>query len=438
MKQCLVLLISAMCIAIGLLGSAAAQGAITVSFSNTFVDGATTYLMPGNTTITFTTSIVTAPVNGGTNGFRIWVPEGGVFGPVSGSFPLQPGWDGGCFANHLSCDGIGADTVGFGGFAIVGSGLPVGTHVYYTAALSVPTALAEKQLCIDTAFYPMGGVWLWSTDFGDIVPDWYDQPYCLTIYGCAPGKLFSNWPEATLTYDHCGLATYDFNTPDEATGLAAYTLGGGPGSVDPVTGVWSYQPGLADVGQVHSVGIMAYGCSYRQFDVMFTNQAPTVTCQGPLIIGVGVPFSITIAKNNIDCDSGTFSFAGVNPQPAGEYAIDPNTGAFSFTAAPEDEMQVYEFLLQYTDGVLSAQCVQQIQPLDLFACCDLRGDIDKSGTGPNVADLTRFVNIFFRGMGPFPCDAEADVNSDYERNVSDLTYIVNFLFRGGPAPVPCP
>lgn len=418
--------------------SVIAQDRVTVSFSNTWQNGATTYLMPGNTTITFTTSIFTAPVKGGTNGFRIWIPEGGAFGPVSGSFPAQPGWDGGCFANHLSCDGIGADTVGFGGFAIVGSGLPVGTNVYYTASLNVPADLAEKHLCIDTAFYPPGGVWLWSTDGGDVVPDWYDQPYCLTIYGCAPGKLFSNWPEATLTYDHCGLATYDFDTPDEANGLAAYTMMGGPGSVDPVTGVWSYQPSLADVGQVRTISISAYGCDAWGFDVAFTNQAPTITCKAPVICGVGVPFSTTISKNDVDCDNGTFSIVEVNPQPAGPHSIDATTGVLSFTAAPADAMQDFAFTVQYSDGKLNAACIQHIQPIDQGTCCQLRGDIDGNGSGPNVSDLTMFVNVLFRGMGPFRCEDEADVNDDQFLNVSDLTFLVDYLFRDGPEPYPCP
>jgi hypothetical protein len=63
------------------------------------------------------------------------------------------------------------------------------------------------------------------------------------------------------------------------------------------------------------------------------------------------------------------------------------------------------------------------------------GDVDGSGSDPNVADLTYLVDYLFRGGPPPPVMQAADVNSDTNVNVADLTYLVDYLFRGGPEPV---
>lgn len=73
-----------------------------------------------------------------------------------------------------------------------------------------------------------------------------------------------------------------------------------------------------------------------------------------------------------------------------------------------------------------------------IACCYLRGDVNHDGAGPNILDLTYFVDFLNRGGLPPPCKGEADVNDDGNVNVIDLTYIVDILFRSGPPPVPCP
>jgi len=69
-------------------------------------------------------------------------------------------------------------------------------------------------------------------------------------------------------------------------------------------------------------------------------------------------------------------------------------------------------------------------------CCQLRGDVDTSGT-INVSDLTYLVALLFQG-GPQPaCADEGDVDGSGVINVSDLTYLVASLFQGGPPPPAC-
>jgi len=78
--------------------------------------------------------------------------------------------------------------------------------------------------------------------------------------------------------------------------------------------------------------------------------------------------------------------------------------------------------------------------IDAPSCCRIRGDIDHSGSGPDIADLVYLVAYMFNGGPPPPCMEEADINGDglAVPDISDLVYLVAYMFQGGPAPVPCP
>ncbi len=74
------------------------------------------------------------------------------------------------------------------------------------------------------------------------------------------------------------------------------------------------------------------------------------------------------------------------------------------------------------------------------SCCQLRGDIDHSGAGPDIGDLTYMVTYMFQDGPPPACMAEANVNeADAEfPDISDLIDLVSFMFQGGEDLVPCP
>lgn len=80
-------------------------------------------------------------------------------------------------------------------------------------------------------------------------------------------------------------------------------------------------------------------------------------------------------------------------------------------------------------------------------CCDLRGDINHDGTGPDISDLVFLVTFMFQGGSEPPCEtpagsgyyAEADMNGDSTGpDISDLVHLVTYMFQNGPPPVPCP
>lgn len=72
-------------------------------------------------------------------------------------------------------------------------------------------------------------------------------------------------------------------------------------------------------------------------------------------------------------------------------------------------------------------------------CCELVGDVNHDGTGPDIADLVYLVSFMFQNGPPPPCLEEADINGDGSGpDIADLVHFVNYMFQGGPPPVPCP
>jgi len=372
-------------------GLANAQDACTVSDpAGSWDDGGVIKVKP-NADITWTVhmTIATDVVKGGTNGFEVYLSDSDL-GPIdaAGTFTaltytllvdMTPWWDGGFFFNPFGNDGVGADTIGFGGFSLFKPGIPVGTDEdFYTITTQVSDADEGRFLCIDSAWYPPGGAWLWSTNSGNQFPYW-NGPLCWEIktQPNAPA-VFTNCPVGIQSFDHCAIASYDFNgeDPDPVQCPAGggdpnsvtYSMVSGPGAIDASTGVWTYQPSLADVGAVMQVEVRVEDfCgagSNCTMDVQFTNTAPTIACQGLKKVGKGNSIDVQITGDDVDCDPGSYSVVSVNPPPTGSYSIDPNTGVLTFNSAdPEDGGVTFAFEVAYGDGDLSATCTQQIEVL---------------------------------------------------------------------------
>jgi hypothetical protein len=76
----------------------------------------------------------------------------------------------------------------------------------------------------------------------------------------------------------------------------------------------------------------------------------------------------------------------------------------------------------------------------IFNCCQIRGDVNRSGANPDIADLVYFVSYMFQAGPPPPCMNSADINGDDGDvpDISDLVCLVTYMFQSGPAPAPCP
>ncbi len=124
-------------------------------------------------------------VVGFTNGFRIYSPGGAHWGGLAADTTGIGGSmvDIGPYFTYLSNDGSGADTVGFGGVRITASGIPDGFDGdgIKISIGPISSSYAGSTICIDSAFYPSAGQWLWVlADQTNVIPEW-GGPYCWTI-----------------------------------------------------------------------------------------------------------------------------------------------------------------------------------------------------------------------------------------------------------------
>ena len=145
-------------------------------------------------------------IAGMTNGFKVYSPEGADWNSTVGTTMPDHPWDSWfdlTFSiNPFSCDGSGADTVGFGGSRLFSTGLPSGfDDTAYTITIG-PIASSEtgKMICLDSSWYPPTNRWKWTAGAsGDFYPVW-GGPYCWTIGAAvaAPitfrGNLYYNDP----------------------------------------------------------------------------------------------------------------------------------------------------------------------------------------------------------------------------------------------------
>ena len=319
---------------------------------------------------------------GTTNGFQIYSPTGLTIeiDPDTAKTnwnwdnPLSTYWDGGIFVN-LFQGGV-EDTVGFGNFRIMAPGFPDGNSmVAFKITLPISCADVGQQVCIDSAFYPPGGSWLWSTTAGSFVPDW-DGPHCYWIAKVPnlPPQI-TNCPGA-LGGDHCDVMTFDFDALDPEADPFTFSLNSGPGMIDPNTGVWSYAPVLADVGVSLAIQVDAkdgFGTGAPcDVNLTFTNQAPALTdgCGDVVFVGMGNTALHQMSADAVDCDPFVYSYTVV-PTPVGAIGIDPNTGLITFdTDAPGDGNIDYVVTVTVDDGNMSSSCdmtfsVLSVEPFEV-------------------------------------------------------------------------
>ncbi len=125
-------------------------------------------------------------VTGFSNAFKLWTHRNGEYtdnfepGIFAFTGTITEGMmDGGVFESCYSWDGIGVDTCKFGGFAMFGTGLPVGfSEIVLT--ISISGLVPGDTLCIDSSYAPPGSVWNWSTNIGNQDPHW-PGPYCYHV-----------------------------------------------------------------------------------------------------------------------------------------------------------------------------------------------------------------------------------------------------------------
>ena len=128
-------------------------------------------------------------LGGYTNGFRIYSPTGATWNATSGASTgaILADMINNQYINAFSVDGLGADTIGFGGFQVLRTGIPNGFSApcWYINIGPIPFPGDSQTICIDSSFYRPAGLWKWSViPSADFFPDW-DGPHCFTIMDCS-------------------------------------------------------------------------------------------------------------------------------------------------------------------------------------------------------------------------------------------------------------
>lgn len=366
--------------------------------AGTYEEGGVTYVNT-DVPVTFTMMLAVDPsdpanIYGVTNGWTVYLTDGGGT-PLANALSLTAytvkvldeayidaagfgtgfGFDGGQPATEFF-DGTSPEMLGVAGFNFFKEGLPSGLTVadYVTITTSTfPKAEYDgvgNQLCIDSAFYPPGGYWLWSdSDPKDREPFW-GGPYCWTIKSqLDPPPVFVNCGDVPVTaVDHCSAFSFTFVGEDSGPGAAGVTYGmvSGPGDIDPVTGTYTLAGSMALVGSPIDITVEVIDAIGQTdecaFQVTFSNQAPTITCLGDFTMGVNTSSTLQLSAGDPDvCDTAnlTFSIAGVTPVPEGAYSITAD-GALTFEPTVNDEA-VFTFDIVVTDGNLTATCQQVIE-----------------------------------------------------------------------------
>jgi len=186
-----------------------------------------------------------------TLGHRLYSPDGATWSVpvIEAAAPnLAMYWDLGVFTNQFGCDGVSPDTLSFSGIKLFQSGLPFGFSApVYKISFEVDVSQVGKTICVDSSWFPPGGIWDWLLGSGDIAPDW-GGPYCFEIVPCC--------------YDQTGDANLDGSVNvGDISYLVEYLFQGGPLVCEGTASVDGRLSGsLVNVADLtHFVGFMFQG-----------------------------------------------------------------------------------------------------------------------------------------------------------------------------------
>ncbi len=229
---------------------------------------------------------------------------------------------------------------------------PDGDDVTFTL-LSGPEGMTQD---------PVTGVISWQTtsaDAGsyDVVVEASDpygasttQRYQLVVVEQVP--VITTDPEALALTDQAYAYDVDAFDPQPDDTLT-YSLTESPAgmSIDPLIGLISWQPGIAEIGPHNvTVRVTDTGGYYSEQNYTLSveetppNEAPTITSQAPAAASVGSFYSYSPSATDPDGDPVTFSLIKV---PNGVQMFDGKTITWWPTA---DQVTQHDFILEASDG----------------------------------------------------------------------------------------
>jgi|GEM_PF-4935418 len=310
-------------------------------------------------------------IDASTNGFQVWTHSGGAYTDNFSAITYDKypwGWfwiylgTGGLVFNDYGVDGVGADTIGFGGTrGVGGTGIVDGTDSLCWWVATTPSADGDT-LCIDSAFYPPGGEWLWSTTGGLVNPDW-GGPYCFHVHDTTtqvnnPPVLAPIGPQSTT--ENVQL-TFDVSASDVESipTLTTSTLPGGANFTDndDGTGNFTWVPNF-DQANVYYVTFIASDGELADSEVVEitvnnTNRPPEIDPVADTIIDECDILDLAFSATDPDGDS--ISLGIVETLPDNMTFTDHGDSTAELTFAPDfDQAGTYPLTLYAADSLDSA------------------------------------------------------------------------------------
>lgn len=348
----------------------------------------------------------------------------------------------GLLVTMKNTDGISPDTIMIGGVAMTG-GLPTGPLEHLFSIYFTPSTIYTATLCVDSAFVPPSGAFVFVDLNGSASPPTVLWPWmgrCWAVGGHY--HCWAEWDEGLPTemaVDRCGsnsvtLSASHYYSPVR---FELYQLNGGAGEATVIdngdeTCEVSYTPGPGDAGQEITIVVNA-DCDYCPSTNSLYNLAVNVVNHSP-VLDIGSYYNWgannnLITKNDIstldddDCDDHSYLLI------SGPGEIDPATGVYTWMPGPADIGEYY-ITVEVSDGIDTDQAEFMVGTHD-ETCCP--GDANFSGTC-NVGDVVFLIAYIFKGGEAPKVMNWADANADCTVNVADAVYLIAYIFKSGPPP----
>ena len=169
--------------------------------------------------------------------------------------------------------------------------------------------------------------------------------------------------DPNISGSHCATLTYNFDgcDPDANGSPIVFSQSSGPGSIDPVSGVWSAN-GLATGSYTVTVQANPTGASVNM-TVNATNAAPAITagCGTLTITNTGAVKNVQMTGTDADlCDPENWTIGSISPAVGATATID-GTGKVTFSAT---DAGIYTVSVCLSDGIITAP-----------VCCDITFDV---------------------------------------------------------------
>ncbi|MGD8922532.1 MAG: hypothetical protein PVH24_04735 [Candidatus Zixiibacteriota bacterium] len=227
-----------------------------------------------------------------------------------------------------------------------------------------------------------------------------------------------------------------------------YQIGYGPGTINPSTGVWTWDGATQDdIASPISLGVVAWNhdCNWADHwtTIIVTDKQPlgfTSGCDKTYFVkGPGTRITFTV---DADCQPNPLEFLVLDD---GGFLGDCFFEDSELVIEPTPEMWgEVDIRVAVTDGVDTTRCSVHLAVTD-YPCCGLytggltgNADCDPDGRR-NLSDITRMIDHVYISYEPLCCreNGNTDGDDEWEINLSDITRLIDHVYISHAETAPC-